>query len=198
MSEAIELFKKLPDGGYTATGVFYCSVCRAVFPNHEQAAICHGDRLCACGKKIERPFYSLCNDCEWEKQKKDASARERERFEKATKITEADYKGEMVFLDDKYFDEVESAIDGYLPGQEPEYVWACKNQGVPLANAESIYENLLEHMWEEAEVSDLNGVGELEAAVKAFNEANRSIQVFVPDYSTAILVEKRPVAAEKA
>lgn len=123
-------------------------------------------------------------------------AAEAKRFAKAEKITEADYKGEMVYLDDRYFSDVEDAIDSYLPGQEPEYVWACKDQGVPQANADSIYENLLDNMWEDADVDDLNGVDELKAAVKAFNEANRSITVFVPDYDTAILVEKRPVEAK--
>jgi hypothetical protein len=76
-------------------------------------------------------------------------------------------------------------------GQEPEYVWACKNIGVPLATTESLYENLLENMWEEADVNDLNGVDELEDAVTAFNEANKSIHVYHPDYSKAILISKR-------
>ena len=198
MSEAIELFKKLPDGGYVATGVFYCSECRVVHATEKQAQRCHGEALCACGEKIEDRYGDLCPKCRMKEWAAKDAVREAEHFEKATKIAEAEYKGEMVYLDDKYFSEVEDAIDDYLPGQEPEYVWACKDQGVPLANAESIYENLLENMWEDADVSDLNGVDELEAAVKAFNEANRSISVFVPDYSTAILVEKRPVAAEEA
>lgn len=196
MSEAIELFRKLEDGSMVATGVFYCSKCRTVFPTESQARRCHGEVLCACGEKIEDRYGDLCPKCRMKEWKARDDAAEVQRFEKATKITEAEYKGEMVYLDDRYSDCVEDAIDDYLPGQEPEYVWACKDQGVPLANAESIYENVLENMWEDADVSDLNGVDELEAAVKAFNEANRSITVFVPDYSTAILVEKRPVEAK--
>ena len=197
MSEAIELYKKLEDGSMAATGIFYCSECRVVHATESQAQRCHGETLCACGEKIEDRYGDLCPKCRTKKWKDEGSTREAARFEKATKISEADYKGEMVYLDDRYFSDVEDAIDDYLPGQEPEYVWACKDQGVPFANTESIYENLLENMWEDADVSDLNGVDELEAAVKAFNEANRSITVFVPDYSTAILVEKRPVAAEE-
>ena len=198
MSEAIELYKKLEDGSVAPTGIFYCSECRVVFKTKEEAENCHGERLCACGKKIERRFYGECDDCRWKIEKEKAVARERERFEKATKITATEYKGEKIFADDEYYDEIECYLDAFEEGQEPEYVWACKDIGVPLASTESLYENLLEGMWDDADVNDLNGVDELEAAVKAFNEANRDIHVYEPDYSTAILVEKRPVAAEEA
>lgn len=193
MSEAVELYKKLEDGNMAPTGIFYCSECRVVHPTEKQAQRCHGEALCACGGKIEDRYGDLCSNCRMKERRSKDAAREAERFEKATKITESEYKGEMVYVDDRYSDCIEDAIDNYLPGQEPEYVWACKDQAVPFANAESIYENLLDNMWEDASVDDLNGIDELEAAVKAFNEANRSISVFVPDYSTAILVNTRPL-----
>jgi hypothetical protein len=94
----------------------------------------------------------------------------------------------MVYDNDKFYTEIEDAIDPYLPGQEPEYVWACTDVGVPRATTESLYENLIENMWEDADVSDLNGVEELEAAMTAFNEANKGIHVYQTDYTTAILV----------
>jgi len=49
--------------------------------------------------------------------------------------------------------------------------------------------NLLDNMWDDADTSDLNGVEELEAALKAFNEANESVQMWEVDYSTAIMVQ---------
>lgn len=189
MSEAIELYKQ-QDGDFKATGVFYCSECRAVFPNRDQAQGCHGERICECGQPIKSRYQQTCDDC-WRKDSLAKEAKkEAERFEKATKISAADYKGEMVFLDDEYFNDVADAIDDYEEGQEPEYVWACKDVGVPRATAENIYENLLENMWEDADASDLNGVVELEAAIEAFNEANKSTPVYYPDYSTAILVSR--------
>lgn len=185
MSEAVELYRQ--DG--TATGVFYCSECRAVFPNQEQASTCHRDRFCACGAKVERRFYAKCNACDHKEWKEKAATKERERFEAARKIPASEYEGGMIFgPDDKYYTEIEDCIDGYLVGQEPEYVWACKDVGVVQATTESLYENMLENMWEDAEVTDLNGIDELEVAVTAFNEANKSISVWEPDYSTAILV----------
>jgi hypothetical protein len=184
MSEAVELFKK--DGN--PAGVFYCSECRAVFASQEQAANCHGERMCACGKKIEVRYHSECSECWLKKSRAEEAKREAERFEKAAKIPASEYKGAMVYDNDKFYEEIEDAIDGYLEGQEPEYVWACKDVGIPQATTESLYENILENMWEDADVDDLNGVDELEKAVAAFNSANALIHVYQPDYTTAILV----------
>lgn len=191
MSEAIELYKK---DGATA-GIFYCSECRCVYKTRDEADNCHGEKLCACGKKIERRFYAECDDFQSKRWNEESRQKEAERLEKAKKISEKEYTGTFVFgPDDNYYEDIESAIDQYLEGQEPEYVWACKDIGVPKANAESIYENLLDNMWEDADHNDLNGVDELEAAVEAFNKANDSIHVWTPDYSTAVLVEPREKA----
>lgn len=186
MSEAIELYKK--DG--TTAGIFYCSECRIVYKTKDEADNCHGDKMCPCGKKIERRYYAICNDCQSEKWNEESRLKEEAAFEKAKKIPASEYAGEMIFLDDKYHQSLEDALDDYLEGQEPEYVWACKDIGVPKASTESLYENLLENMWEDADVYDLNGVDELEAAVTAFNEANKSISVWEPDYSLALLITK--------
>jgi hypothetical protein len=184
MSQALELYKK--DG--TPTGVFYCSECQIVFHSENEAQRCHGERICPCGTKVEDRYGNLCSACRTKEWREKDAAKERERFDKAQKITEAEYTGDMVFLDDKYFPDVAYAIDDYLEGQEPEYVWACKDIGVPRASSEGIIENLLDNMWEDADSSDLNGLAELDSAIDAFNEANEGIHVYVPDYSTAILV----------
>jgi uncharacterized protein YpmB len=195
MAEAVEFFKK--DG--TAAGVFYCSECRCVYVDKKMADWCHGDRLCACGKKIERGYHTEKCDkcCSDEMQAKEAS-KEAARFDKAKKITEAEYKEGMLYDGDRYFNDVEDAVEHYECNDSapPEYLWACKRAELPTASAESIYENLLEAMWDDADTSDLYGVKELEAAVTAFNKENRSIQLWEPDYSTAILVEKRKESDE--
>ena len=195
MSQAIELYKKKEDGTMEPCGIYYCSECRIVHRTKDEAEWCHGERLCACGKKITQGYYQRqCGDCDHKEWKEKERKREAERFEKATKITETEYKGEHVFHDDKYYDSVDDAIDEYLEGQEPEYVWACKDRGIPKASSENILDHILENMWEDADTSDLNGVEQLDEAIAAFNEANKSISIWWPDYSTAILVEKRSAA----
>jgi hypothetical protein len=197
MSEAIELYKKKEDGTMAPCGIYFCSQCRIVHLDKESAEWCHGERLCVCGKKIESMYYRSTRKCD-ECEHKDFTERERraeaKRFESATKITEAEYKGEHVYLDDEYYDSVEDAIDEYLVGQEPEYVWACADHGIRTVDVEDVLTDILENMWEDADYTDLYGVDELEAALKAFNEANKSIQLWEPDYTTAILVEKRSEA----
>lgn len=186
MSEAIELYKK--DG--TSAGIFYCSECRIVFRTQEEAQCCHGERICECGKKIEQRYYGKCNACQSKEWAKKSAARERERFDAAKKITWAEYDGGMIYDGDDYFEDLESALDRYDEGQEPEYVWACKDIGVRKLQVEDVLENLVEGMWEDADTSDLNGVVELDTAIREFNKANESISVWEPDYSTAILVGK--------
>lgn len=185
MSEAIELYKR--DG--SPAGVFYCSECRCVFKTEAEAANCHGERLCACGKRIERRFYAQCDDCQSKDWREKSAAEEFARYNKAAKITASEYKGDMVYDSDRFYESIEEAIDAYDEGEEPEYVWACKDVGVPRASSDGIVEQLLENMWEDADSGDINGLEELDAAIAAFNEANRSIHVYQPDYKTAIIVK---------
>jgi hypothetical protein len=185
---AVELYKQ--DG--STAGIFYCSQCRIVYRTKEDAEWCHGDKLCGCGKKIESIYsrQSKCRDCDSLELKEKERKREAERFEAAIKIKAADYSGEHVYCGDSYYDSVEDAIDQFLEGQEPDYIWACKDNSLPTVDLEDVTCNLLDNMWEDADTSDLNGIDELEAALTAFNEANKSVLVWGPDYSTAILVNR--------
>jgi hypothetical protein len=191
MSQAIELHK-FESGEYKATGVFYCSECRCVYPNEAAADNCHGEHICDCGNRIDQRYYAKCSACQSKQWKEEQDAKERERFEKAEKVTYADYKGGMLFDGDRYHDDLEALEDHLFDAPLPEYVWACKDVGVPKANSESIIENMLENMWEDADHNDLNGLAELDAAIDAFNAANESINVWEPDYTTAILLLKEP------
>jgi hypothetical protein len=189
---AIELYKQ--DG--KQAGVFFCSECRSVFVSEEQANGCHGDRFCGCGEKLIQRFVSLCSACESRNRRAEEREREAQRFEKALKVQESEYASDMVSDGDNFYDSVEEAVDQYLEGQEPEYVWATKNVGVPLANSDGIVESILENMWEDADSSDLIGLEELDAAIAKFNEANKAIRVYQVDYGTAVLVEKKRAATK--
>lgn len=187
---AVELYKKKDDGTIAPCGIFFCSQCRLVYETKEKAEWCHGEHLCACGKKVGPPHYEhVCDECRSKEWRKKEEARESERFEKATKIKASEYTGDHVMDGDNFYESVEDAIDQYEEGQEPEYVWACKTHGIPKVDMETVTCNILDNMWEDAEESDLDGLEELQAALDAFNKANESIQLWEPDYSIAILVE---------
>lgn len=195
---AIELFHQ--DG--KAAGVFYCSECRAVNSTKIGADRCHGEAFCAkCGAKVR--YGVVCSDCQHADFKIKEAAREAERFEKASKIPPDDYDG-YVYYDagphDGYFDSwdefEEWAEENYTDRSHwPEYVWACNDIGLRKASVSDITENILDGMWEDADEDDLIGIMELAAAIDAFNEANKGISFYQPDYTRAILVPQPDASA---
>lgn len=186
MSEAIELFHQ--DG--KPSGIFYCSTCRCVHVSKERAVECHGPRVCSCGKPIESRYASECPECDRRKWQEKIQKDELDRFEAATKIKASEFTGDQAFWDDKYYDSVEDALDGYLkPDHRPEYIWAAKNQGLPKASLDDLIERVIEGAWEDADSDDLNGVEELQAAVDKFNEENAGVPVYMPDFTLAILID---------
>ncbi len=189
MSEAIELYHK--DG--RSAGVFYCSECRIVHKTEQEAAACHGERLCDCGKKMDwnERFCAKCSACRQKDFEEKERAKELERYRDARLITEAEYDGGMIYSGDRYYDSVEDLIE-HCEAYEtpiPVYVWACKNVGLPLVDISDITDRLIEEGWEDMDESDLYGVDELNAAIDAFNEANRDVAVYQADYSTAIKLD---------
>ena len=184
MSEAVELYRKNEDAKMVPSGVFYCSECCSVFANEDRAKECHGERICSCGNRIEH-YYSQCQECTNKRFLAEQKDEEKKRFAEAKKINAAEYSGGKVFCGDKYYDSAEDVVNDYpVP---PAYVWACTDRGVPQATTQWITENIIDEMWEDADESDLNGMEELQLAIAAFNEANKSVSVWEPDYGTAIL-----------
>jgi hypothetical protein len=186
-ARAIELFHQ--DG--KASGIWYCSQCRAVHADQRAAQSCHGITHCeTCGKELgkRQPYYRRqCEECD-RKQWRDRQVKEEfERYTKAAKIKASEYTGPQVFFGDQYYQTVEEAIDGC--DSPPEYVWAAKNIGLRKATTEDLIERVLEEAWEDADSSDLNGLDELQAAVDAFNEANSGIDVYMVDYNEAIVLD---------
>ena len=186
---AIELFHH---DGRTA-GIWYCGTCRVVHASQQSAEECHGDGKCACGNPLESPYRNTCQDCDNKAWQERMTREEFARYEKAAKVSESDWKGDQVFFGDKYYEDVDEAVESAESdgGSTPKYVWATKNVGVNKADISDLLERIIEEMWEDADYSDLNGVEELEASIDAFNKANESVVVWMVEYSTAILVAPR-------
>lgn len=113
----------------------------------------------------------------------------KERFAKAEKLDSWDGG---VFWGDDYFASMDELCDDIAGGNHewPEYVWAAEPQTVIAGlDVADITEHLIcDRGWEDMDVDDLNGVAELEAALKTFEEANKSVVSYRPDYSKAILM----------
>jgi hypothetical protein len=123
---------------------------------------------------------------------------EKARFERARKITMAKYDGNHFFFNDRYYptDEINSFLDDeWNDGGTafmPKYVWAARPELVfKERDAYGVFENdIIDTGCDEIVGGDVNGVEELDAALAKFYQANKSLRVYYPDYSTAVLIEK--------
>jgi hypothetical protein len=125
--------------------------------------------------------------------------REAERMDKAEKLDQWDG---WVYRDgcgcnEGYFESVDDFLewweDEYEGEQPPEFIWTCKPERI-VPPADEILEGLLERWiesgWEDMDESDLTGIDELAAAVKAFSEANENVVAHYPDCKRAVRVRE--------
>jgi hypothetical protein len=154
---AKELFVQV-DGDYKSAGVWYCSKCRYTARTADEAERCCGPKLCdVCGKEIEkdRPYRAWCASCA----KKNEDAKEKARFDKARKVTLAEYENDVVTLGngDDYID-----LDELATGEHgtPEYVYGVRTDAIKMReiDEETLYSGNLSDGFE---LSDLPGFDEL-------------------------------------
>ena len=180
----IQLHK--PDG--TPTKIFLCGKCGRLWTDEEYSEKC----CCcySCGKPMENQRGGTrCDDC-YRKQNAEVY---RKRIEKAEKLEKWDGP---VFDDTNsngdeqdYYSNVGALIESYEDdGRElPEYVFTCAT--TPFAiDCDRILE------WAEEDHAEdtfdrLSGIDELRAAVVAFNEANKCVVSWSPDYKQVVAVK---------
>ena len=200
---AIELYHQ--DG--KSAGVHYCEKCRCVKRTREEADKCCEPTKCQyCGKETGRQYYLACESCDRANQEKN----ERERFEKAKKLTQSEWDG-WVYLDgtgrDGYSESLSDFWDNWEldhdeGDEKPEYVWACKKNHFAVADVSDITERIGANAYDDFDTCDLNGLDDLKAAIEKFNEANKDVVSYEPDYGVAILLnlevsDRRTVAGTK-
>lgn len=123
-----------------------------------------------------------------QQEQRDAAA-----FEKAEKILAANWNGWVYWSE--YHDSVESFLDWWEcyyheEDVKPTYIWACKPvRVIDDINAADIAERFIEdNGWDEMALSDLNGLDDLDKALKKFIEDNKDIVSYDVDYSKAIML----------
>lgn len=173
------------------TGIFACGQCRAVHQHNATAVQCCEDRKCPdCGTQ---QYGGRCSPCRHIEDVK----REAARFEKAEKIT--DYSGPVYVDDDEYHRDISDYLEAVAErgedieeGEEkPErraYVWACHSRPVCSLDVDSVIEHATQDAYEDFTPDDLSGKAELKAALEAFNEKNRDVLVYEPDFKRAVLI----------
>jgi hypothetical protein len=201
---AQELFKKASktDTYYEPVERWFCEKCEIIHQDRDLAEKCCKPNICACGTEISEKYYLVCASC---RTKQDIT-REKDLFDKAEKLTEWDGP---VYCDgygsnEGYFETVEDFLDQFEETYEefrnsepeknlklPEYVWCCDS--IPLANLDldEILENSTQEAYDGFEYSGFKGLEELRAAIDKFNEINKDVVSWTPNYKKALLLEKQ-------
>lgn len=178
---AIELYHQ--DG--KPTGVFYCSECRIVHRGKSLAEKCCAPVMCCeCGHPVGEKYYITCNQCRDKKRE----AVERERFEKAEKLTDTEC-GPVVH-GDTYAASVEELLEMIDGEDRPEYFWTCNESPVCNLDARTIIGRYTEDAYEDFDPDTLKGIPEFEAACKAFNVANAGHVKWDVNYKACVLLPK--------
>ena len=144
---------------------------------------------------------AILTDAERELLSKHASSafsnrQEERQFEAAKKVPESEWGG-GVFYGDDFYDSTDDlherlASDEVELEDYPAFCWAAEpHRVIPDLEAEDLLSHIVEDRgWDEMSVDELEGVGELDAAIAKFVDQNRLIVSFRPDYKTAVVLEK--------
>lgn len=199
---ATELFHQ--DG--KSTGIFYCAKCRNVARTQAEAEKCCAPTFCAdCGKETERRSCDRCNNCYPAYRQKEDAKRRAKHLAGAALVK--DYAG-AVFWDgtpgdvarassyfssgdnDGFFIDMDDLLNAIEEADEPvdrpEFVFCCTERPFHL-NLSSAIESACDDMHEGA-MDDIDGVEELQVAVDAFNERNKGVVSYGPDFSRKVRV----------
>ena len=162
---AKELFLK---DGKTAN-VYYCSECKIVKKNKEDADDCCKRNDCKyCGKLVEEEYWLAHRECI-----------EKDEMEKSEKLDTWDG---WVYYGDKYYDSVDKLKEELEDDGEtiPEYVYICKVIPFPMIKMDHLIESIEESSYEEI-TDQLTGLDELSEAINGFNEDNKDLVSYLPD-----------------
>lgn len=159
----------------TPTGIWYCRKCRTVHRTQPEAEVCCRPRLCSCGAEVREGWLS-CRPCLDRRE----AERERARFEAAEKVT--DWAG-PVFHGDSFYWSADDIDDS------PPYVWTAVGKPFVNVDLDGVLETIVAEAYEDFDpVRELNGVEDLKQAIDRFEEANKNLLAYEPNYKLALVL----------
>lgn len=173
---------------------WYCSECRIVKRTQVEAEDCCTPYRCRdCG--VEAPRYHFA--CEGCRKKKD-QAREQAEFDKAKKVTQAEYAGEWVYDDRRsnYHSSVEEALDYYDDDPDPpEWFYGTEAEEFGI-DADRVLEDALQDSYDGAyDCIPPSAIKELQDFLDKWSKDYGPTSYSV-DYSTVVLVDDPTSSAE--
>ncbi len=185
-----------PDGA--AAGAFECSLCRRIWTDPSSA-----ERCCRCGI-CEQPLVGQ----EKNRFQHEACRARREAEELIKRIAEAKLvdtvECEYVYMagygyDDGFFTSMEEFVQQMIDQEGddiPEFVFTCVQRPFRKADIDDVIERCTEESFEGA-ADQLDGVKELEVAIASFNEANKGMVSYEPDFTRKIRVPLEEIISER-
>ena len=182
--------------------VYQCDLCKNNFMTQRMAEThhCSHNRHCEdCGELLTPTWhYTVCNNCYQQRE----VMREAKRFEKARKLTVAEYEREFPGYmycdgDDQYDSEADSLADYIMDttGEYPKYVWGTEAHAVEL-DAGQIVDMLNDHANAPEDYrADDEACAEIEKFVERFNERHGTYSFYV-NYGVAVLLPERESKGE--
>ena len=176
--DALELYTKNREGAVA----WYCNKCKNIAKSKSIAEDCCKLNNCKyCGKQVEEMYWTAHRECV-----------ENEQIRKAEKLDGWDG---WVFYNDRYYSNVfelteELECDANEDEKLPEYVYICKE--VPFAKVD--LGRILEHIEENGYdgISDrLSGLDALSKSIDEFNEDNKELISYEPDYSKMVKIKRK-------
>ena len=115
----------------------------------------------------------------------------RQMLEKAIKIDYQNYDGYFYAegIGREYFNDLEDLEEECADYdiELPEYAFACESNKIVKLSFDDLYDRISDRAYEDFDGYDLTGVEELEAAIEKFNEANKDLICYNPDFTKVIL-----------
>ncbi len=187
---AFELFK----ADQSPAGIWACGECRLVYGDRtggkDGAEACCRPYVCSggCGREIAR-YRTTCDLCWREKQNREREAR----VAGAEKLAAWDgwVFWEGAGSQDGYFESLGEFVEWLEERDEggpwPEWVFTCDEQPFQGLDYGDLIERLSEEEWD-GFAESLDGTEALKKALAAFNEANRSLVSYLPNYRRVVRV----------
>jgi hypothetical protein len=179
---------------------FQCGYCGRTFIDGYEAEACCKCTL--CGKRLTRTFRNTlaveyCRECHESEQKKRSEEHSRISAERdAATMAKAELvpyvDGEPVFWLEinEFYRDMEELLDRYDDDELPEFVCPCKPFIHAMPDVKHIIEQMVEdEMYEDFDYLRLDGIDELDAALKKFSELNKErLTAFEADQTKKVKV----------
>jgi hypothetical protein len=176
--------------------IWFCGRCGIGFQGEASQDVAEHHCTCRyCGQPTEGPRGGDIGGSHAECWRKEQHDRYIKRLDAAEKL---DLWGGWVYAEgfgcnDGFFDSlgtmVEELEDNTPPEEWPEYAFICNEQPFGGIDLTSVLESCTDDMYEDA-ADDLKGVDELRAAIDRFNDINKELHSYQPDYKRAVRVPR--------